>query len=939
MSNEITFVQNDEIPESLKKFEKAWDSSMKSRLPSSSHNLYLLQTVDMEGNITGEAYGVNLMTNKGFQSAYYDDNIYYRSCVIFIGEGTDVPTLDNYSLYKYITQQGTTNDTNSHSRSIYGALYDKETGIISIREKVYSGYFDYNISGIEEDKEITEIGFGTAYNKLMTHSQIYVINEETGETETGSITKRLNERLYITAYFSIQYHKNVIESLYTQGFFCALRPNLFLNTVYGEDGLYTYYLQNNDEIYARYGDGSTTIFRSGYGGTTLDFDNNEIYSEFTIGSKMLEDPRHYVSNILLSAPSNAELCNLNGSAFLLFSKIKREEPEEIVCENVHTNGYSSSYLTNIFGNYNEYPDRNIAGLIPVVDIDIQSLQMWDHTIKDWGINELFVNNPDCDYNTKFFGCVSQWIRIPFLNTSRTVYIYINLRPDIPILSFSNSGMSIYATDEYWNVDDWTLISNLSDIDEPLRNKRYYITFEIPGSNDGHTLNGTRDQVKHMINTREQKRSYSTTLSRNVGALDADIKPLSSDEYGYVMTHSSLWYPDSVNDEGKPYTYELQAYGYKTGYIRNYHRWVIGEGDKIVVSGNENYFGTHIRIYNISKDPTVSPTYENVEYEFSVAHNSSHHLYITASKNGFITAQRLDGEVDEAIVINVYGGEDGNTATQHRIDNVKCCHTLDLSDNCVYLTTTSDIPTFEIYDMRNQTVIDTFSLPDSTYTVSAISGWKDYIYIRVSVASTYSTFLYNMNTKMLSHLTAFDSPIISCTTSSYYTHQIACVDECMVLFNTTEEHPTYIMTAEDPENPIRMLSTSVSTDFEHICGGQLKYMNDGRSLIFSANTYRRYAVDIGHIIDTKTPLQNLYYYHYYYYKYAANYCLGLYKDSVFLSVNEGYSNIENVAFYPIENFIEHKMVGTTYTINSYNNPVKIGSRKYKIRMTNNTSKYE
>ena len=90
MNNNINEIYGNDIPDVLKIFCR----NIKKNNPKLSHpymhNLYLLQTTDRDGNITGEAYGMNLITNWGFKEIYTSGNSYgnYR---IYIGNGTVFP--------------------------------------------------------------------------------------------------------------------------------------------------------------------------------------------------------------------------------------------------------------------------------------------------------------------------------------------------------------------------------------------------------------------------------------------------------------------------------------------------------------------------------------------------------------------------------------------------------------------------------------------------------------------------------------------------------------------------------------------------------------------------------------------------------------------------------------------------------------------------------
>ena len=163
---------SDDFPESLRRFSENINKKNPG-LHSENHNLYLLQTTDRDGNVTGEAYGMNLMTNTGFDKSYYTYSYYgfYNYIYsgygdyggIYIGCGTGDIDITSNSLIQSITNNQSTGyaGSNSYKLTYYPIKYNPSTGVISGTVKIYKGYFDYNISGITEDKEITELGYGS----------------------------------------------------------------------------------------------------------------------------------------------------------------------------------------------------------------------------------------------------------------------------------------------------------------------------------------------------------------------------------------------------------------------------------------------------------------------------------------------------------------------------------------------------------------------------------------------------------------------------------------------------------------------------------------------------------------------------------------------------------------------------------------------------------
>ena len=55
----------------------------------------------------------------------------------------------------------------------------------------------------------------------------------------------------------------------------------------------------------------------------------------------------------------------------------------------------------------------------------------------------------------------------------------------------------------------------------------------------------------------------------------------------------------------------------------------------------------------------------------------------------------------------------------------------------------------------------------------------------------------------------------------------------------------------------------------------------------------------------------------------------YKDSVAVAFSSNFK--KNLMIIPIEMFLPHKVTGTTKTIQSYNNPKKINSKKFGIEI--------
>ena len=219
----------DDIPSSLKTFCDNYKK--KYGKEASLHNLYLLQTTDMNGNITGEAYGINLMTNLGFQNFTNNKSLDLVNCKMYIGSGDVEPTLTDTTLTSAITSVGSTRVSGmtfgySGDEIIqYPSSYDSTTGIYSKKWQVYIGYFDYNITDITEDQNIREVGFGSSVTNIYTHALVYDIN---ADNTTTPIVKKINERLTITMFWSMAFKPQFIKDLYDKNIFMVTNYTPFI---------------------------------------------------------------------------------------------------------------------------------------------------------------------------------------------------------------------------------------------------------------------------------------------------------------------------------------------------------------------------------------------------------------------------------------------------------------------------------------------------------------------------------------------------------------------------------------------------------------------------------------------------------------------------------------------------------------------------------------
>ena len=929
---------SDDFPESLRRFSENINKKNPG-LHSENHNLYLLQTTDRDGNVTGEAYGMNLMTNWGFNIMYYTHTLngYYTNfisgCCIFIGNGTDEPVLTNNALYSPIITTGSTNV--SITRSFYPFTYNSNTDIATVRLKNYQGYFDYNLSGITEDKEITEIGYGKSTTQLFTHTRIY-----DSEGNPSSITKRINERLTITMYIACCCKMSVVEKAYDKQIYLFLNPVIFepgTNQVYSTSGSSGYYcggfgrdthlVSNDSNAYADLIQADTSrhslslhLFRSG---VRQQIDDNLIIGKAKINPErfFLESNNQYISNMIYSTTDLDQRYSVGSCRFYIIKPIQLSEPEELVSTDISTNSITSSLITDEFG--------LSSSSLPCTNFNITSLSMYNHLTKEWDIEESYLNDPNTDYNSTFY--IAGSLRITFQDKSITAYVFTNIRTDLPITSFDNSNIVLYATDKYWDTSTWELISNLSSVDESLQCKRYYII-----TNENLVcLYPQRNMVYHKITT--HKDSYTLPVPKHqIG--DYDVKTLTNDKYGWIMSSKYLIYPNT--DNGCVY-YELTV-GSNNAIPDYTWRWTTEEGDRLIFVYRQRdtttkLYDMYIRIYDTT-NPDSEPTYVDVKLDLPEQLNS-YSMYCECTDSGMLVCKGGNNNKNHyMIIVDIYGIGEG--PIQHRIDDVKIHWVLNRSDNVVYYKYDS-INTYNIYDMRNQIITDSFTIP-TEYTYSGICGWKDFIYVYVKDSSnTYTTFYYNIADRKLQQL-MISRPELNNTT------YVRSVDECMIV-GISSPRWIWLFKASDPTNPTLLIdSSSYLSYYRMSLGSQLKYINDNKQLLFvnyevrngSSTKYCEISIfDIGYRLDTgnnrvltRNSLITEYISSSSSTSYSKNGMTGFFNNGLIRMSYYG-----EIKWYPIENCVYHKIVGTTTTVQSYNNPKQLSELTFSLSVTNDMNR--
>lgn len=984
-------IPNKDFPEGLKKFRENYKNKY-GRYPD-GHNMYILESYDREGNKTTEAYGLNVLTNTGMTYNFGSNSgqIIVSNTKMFIGSGETDPTPEDTTLESPITTTAATISTNDKGVLQYGYLarfpmtYDADTDTISQAIHVYTGYFDYNISGVTEDKEIHELGLGNSITNLWAHAKVYDANVDGVSTP---IKKKLNERLIIQVLLSASYKVGTtISDLYDKGVYLTFEPSVFLAELCSANK----YFSSAQRIY---GVSKTKNQYQATNGCHVDtfmankclISDNVATGTLSFGSDLIQKNGSYISKIVIGTnfiPTGTyhnyyELYPYQRLLLIEGRKcgVKLPSPEELVFENLYTKDHkSSSIIPSCVNDRNNFElDTNATEVVelgadankphswqylPVSQMNIKSCMMYNHSTKQWDISETVENNSDYDYDA------AQWYYYlsPYMNTpdgNKVVRIFTNRMTEFPITSLNVSGAKIYATDKYWDPVSWIEIDDPLHVSEALQKRRYYI--DCSNTKD---LRPTYDCVKHGIITINQKKEITVPDTQKYG-----IKSLVNETLGYFTTFSSIVFPDSDD----PIIYELKCFGNDTNYSSL--RWNTKDGSRILMLSNATslWNDEKLRVYTIT-DSSSEPTFHDVTLNFTGETNQSTNMR-TFTRNGFYCSQNKSEK--SCVILDIVGDVDG-VPTQYELTNIQHCYAMDFTDNCVYLKDDSDGLVFEIYDMRNKTVVKSFTIEDG-FSFTGIVGWNNVVYVRTKKTDgTYVIHVYDADNDQMSRVSDVDFPNMdvvydgnigqiigtsSGSTKIVYGHYPICAEDCMVLYQNASVQnygfhyrdyavTPYVFIKSQPDTPTPVFTkNSVNADISFYLDNMYND-SDGKHVYLYGNGWLTSSevigtsceprvIDIGRVIDTGQPDPEFLYN-------RQNFNPAVLNDQSYLTiaVYKNYliyqKNLEESSnkyeMYPIENFVPHKLTIETDTIQSYNNPKRLrNNRAHTFRITNDLYKW-
>ena len=822
-----------------------------SKLPARCRSVYFIQKEDRDGNVIDEKYGINHMTDEGMVllvhgrtsagSAGYSDSLIVKpeGCDDFSLSRSSVESSMKTEAYnKYDKTTGFFYRT--YEMGKYVITYDYEARRES--DNAYSMDFEINQLAIAGNTSTSSTYPYIISNGYYSLSDIYDI-----DGNPISLTKNAHEKLTIYYYVSAGYRPDTLmPSLWNKGIYSYISPSelnfaysssmnaIFLSLAFisymsggnirfgGTHELsYDRYIWSTYEIY-RNKDGSAHPSDHSLMSMAPMINNHTITSRDgtsqeeidAVDAALTSDPS-LTDALALSATKVIDETTNKGAAPYAFSMVSAynryvtsssqdtyhlvrevfyaskenlDNFETVESDNIYTNNFESQSLLYNFGYVAKIKNPYVGGYLPVYDIDIESLTMYNIKTNKWDI-EVNTNNETAksNYYAEFpvFGSLSiKGQIVSGITSSIDAFLFINIQPDVGIKSFRGdlSSRVVYGTDKYWDMSSWELIQNNSNIQQSARNYKYYI---FTGGNKTDDNSGTwsslyidRDRVDHSIvlskynytlpiqwkldTTDYARPSYGSEWSNNSNYVNYGF---SSYKDHWFVANNSLYYVDPTKDETTdPTAYKIfKLYGPNNtpALMTISYRY---DGKYIMVPGRWKYSNDpdlsttkmSVRIYHSLNNLTPSTTdlsYSdillNLEDEPGTLtfNYDKMDIWFSESKSGYVIAS-YDSETSPVSVAFNFNDLDttNNTIQQTRLpENTYHPIAIKMTSYVAFIDK-NDMSKVHIWDIVTQDYIamNIFIAPENE-TILFILGWKSNIYITTqnTSSSSYNTYYYNI----------------------------------------------------------------------------------------------------------------------------------------------------------------------------------------------------
>lgn len=764
-------------------------------------NVYEIVCEDMDGNITERKFGVNVMTDAGFLFEFRNNSYDYESGrYIFIGTGSGIPAITDTQLFQIVPNSIPFLESVTDARSnLYDNTYDSTTGMIIGRRKTGSITMDYNYSWASDNINITE--FGEAYTgsvssyTLHTHCLIYDENHQ-----PSYFTKRINEKVTISIYRSQCISVDLINSLWTQGkyFFMdvarsvrgharsnwdivrigsifpgrcrtetdfPLFPGAYNNQgstdMCGEPlvaGLNTGFEAYNCAVAASVVE---IAGESGYSTQHADgYRTNIPFSEYILQDKNLEN--YGISVFSTSSLRNYSYSTLINSKryFYQFWYVYNEltNPETVTYNFCYTDDFYHFTFNNIFDMYQL--TRGLVAFykltsLPVHDFHITSCKRYNALTDEYDIVESFTDDPTYDFRNPERGIWGIYYCRDFTGPtgSHEYSVFINSNPAAMISFLDPSTYSIYLTDAYWDPSTFVKLDDNRTVPQALQHKKYIIkapyTSGTGGADGIHVL---REKNTHALVPTQPTRLNLTLPMSDIAYNNIEIH--GCDE-GWIYHNGRIVYPESDND-GSPYVYTINVGDYDLRFIKFFDNHIAFWDNRYQIKSNDS---TNSRIKIITVDPAHPDVDPNTTVRYLYDSDIKSFFGETDTTNAYFGDYAriiTDTERNQLLILrgtHAVGSIDvtAATATIRALPNTtdftatRSSLMYDSDYLVSYIRKTETDYEFKIYDMVNEVVERTFTIPlEGTMSLRGILAYSTMVYIQINRDNTTEyIYMYNM----------------------------------------------------------------------------------------------------------------------------------------------------------------------------------------------------
>lgn len=859
-------------------------------------NIYVFTTKDKNGNIIDTKFGTNVICKSGFKDYIPLKYAYYLE----IGDGDSIPTYNDEGLSHKLGDaiSGTT-----ISNTYTPVQFDQSSGLIIQREA--RGLYIIDYTYLDRTFDITEFGIRNAINGnyFITHGRIL-----DNEGNPSHITKELYNKLEVTLYFLYAVHKDVFARMRDRGVY-GIFPIVL-----------TKYSGNISTTYSLYDEAHSIDRSTGSLRSDVNLSTNALMkhsSSVKTPSWLVEDPHTYISGI-----------GMQGTFFYI--PLTTDE-EDLVSDEVFCVSDESPSLNDMFQGISlKYQRSEGRYVFPVANFKIKSSYMYNMIDHAWNIPDQYTDCENSEFRTLW--CL---LNAPlYMNNPNGIpkyeCIYENINMDSPIKKFDNSGKTIYATDEWWDVSTWILITNLNNMTREQGTKRYYIMEYNSSVPNGDRLYPIRDQNYPAFIWDKPFNLSDTVFDNSTTLPTVTFYGCISDEYEAVCTANYIVF----HPEGMPGGFDTTTQAVTKDLRFRYDQSITGDtgtskqinynyrhifDDKLVVyagwfnSVGSSTSGSHIRIIDIG-DPTINMNasaenpFIDVQIDFENKTRTNIQSVSFTWDGDYLIG--YEGRAKEIVGVRIHGNVDSDVPEQMKIATNISSHTFDYCNNGVIYIKTEEPIILHYYDLENETdmEIDIRDYDDSVNSIVGYLGYNGIVYIRAKDNSNnIHLYFYNVNSDSWNSDFSIDCYGIKIDGMA------ACVDRAAILHGSNGSNKYLYLI--DSANPYQFTELQVSS-YNIMSGFEMKYMNNKKQLIFKFDGNRSalsgisFTIDIGRALDNPSD--------FYFYsgdKYISIYGI-LYKD-YFISRRNFYFNLR-----PIANLIMHKMTITSDTISAYNNPFRI-----------------